>query len=147
MKRWQPICLVGFRLALGTVMIGAGGAKVFNLAGLARVVEAYNVLPPILVIPLAVVIPWLEILCGLGLLLGWWTRSSALLAVLLLTSFGIALGINVYRDTDIACGCFGLDSSRGSLEMALVQDGLLLAMALVVLFSRCVPFSLDERLQ
>ncbi len=147
MKRWQPVCLIGFRLVLGAVMIVAGGAKVFDLAGLARVVEAYNVLPPVLVIPLAVVMPWLETFCGIGLLLGWWTRSSALLAVLLLTSFGVALGINVYRGTDIACGCFGLNSSRGSLEAALVQDVLLLVMALVVLFSRYIPFSLDEHLQ
>jgi uncharacterized membrane protein YphA (DoxX/SURF4 family) len=127
-------------------MVWAGATKIFGAAHFVDTVAAYDILPRLLITPVAVILPWLELFVGLGLLLGLWTRSNALLAVLLLSTFGLALIINLYRDVDISCGCFGVDPSRGSLNTALAQDSLLLALALMVLLSRHTPFSLDEYL-
>ena len=138
--------LLGVRLVLGGVMVWAGGMKISEPERFAGIIAAYDLLPSVWVFPFAFVIPWVETLLGFSLVAGLWTRSSALLTALLLTAFGIALSINVYRGADISCGCFGVAASRGSLKAALAQDSLLLAGALILLFSHRIPFSLDERL-
>jgi hypothetical protein len=67
-----------------------------------------------------------------------------LVSLLLLLSFGLALGINIYRGADISSGCFGLAGTRDSLHIALLQDLFLLAVACILTFVRQNSFSLDR---
>jgi uncharacterized membrane protein YphA (DoxX/SURF4 family) len=138
-----PILLLLLRLLLGGTLLWAGLVKIPEPGLFAQTVRAYNVLPLPLVNPFAVVVPWMEVTAGLCLLLGFWTRSSALSALLLLLCFGVALGVNLYRGADLSCGCFGLDGTDGSLHAALVRDILLICVA-VFLLIRSVPFSLER---
>ena len=135
---------VVLRLVLGGVLVWAGLAKVSEPALFAITVRAYNVLPNAFINGFAVVVPWMEIVAGACLLAGFWTRSGALAALALLSSFGVAIAVNVYRGANLDCGCFGLDGTRGSLNAALVQDLLLIACSLVLLFVRKMPLSLDR---
>ena len=145
--RWArygvPVVL---RLVLGGVLVWAGLAKVSEPALFALTVRAYNLLPQAFINGFAVVVPWMEIAVGAFLLAGFWSRSGALAALALLSSFGIAIAVNVYRGADLDCGCFGLDGTRGSLEAALVQDLLLIGCSLILLFVRKMPVSLDRLL-
>ena len=141
MKIWGHMIVV-LRLLLGGVFLWAGWTKVIDPTGFVLIVGAYKVLPPTLVVPVAVTLPWLELITGICLVLGLWSRSSALIAVVLLAGFGVALGINIYRGADIFCGCFGIYDDRGSLKMALVQDGLLMAAAWVVLARTLTGFQI-----
>jgi hypothetical protein len=52
-------------------------------------------------------LPYLEIACGLTLLVGLWTRAAALLAIMLFASFATAIGINLARGKDLDCNCLG----------------------------------------
>ena len=137
---------VVLRLVLGGVLIWAGLAKVSEPALFAVTVRAYNLLPVAFINGFAVVVPWMEIAAGVCLLAGFWSRSAALAALALLSSFGVAIAINIYRGANLDCGCFGLDGTRGSLNAALVQDLLLIGCSLVLLFVRNMPLSLDRRL-
>jgi hypothetical protein len=51
--------------------------------------------------------PFIELLCGLGLLFGVLTRLSALGAALMSAAFFIAKGIVLAQGRSIECGCFG----------------------------------------
>ncbi len=135
---------VVLRLAVGGVLIWAGLAKVSEPALFALTVRAYNVLPLAFINGFAVVVPWMEIAAGACLLAGFWSRAAALAALALLSSFSVALVVNIFRGANLDCGCFGLDGTRGSLHGALVQDLLLIGCSLVVLFVRNMPLSLDR---
>ena len=135
---------VVLRLALGGVLMWAGLAKVSEPALFAMTVRAYNVLPNAFINGFAVVVPWTEIAAGVCLLAGFWSRSAALAALALLSSFGVALAVNIYRGANLDCGCFGLDGTRGSLNTALAQDLLLIVCSLLLLYVRSMPLSLDR---
>ena len=137
---------VVLRLVVGGVLIWAGLAKVSEPALFAVTVRAYNLLPVAFINGFAVVVPWMEIAAGVCLLAGFWSRSAALAALALLSSFCVAIALNIYRGANLDCGCFGLDGTRGSLNAALVQDLLLIGCSLVLLFVRNMPLSLDRRL-
>ncbi len=135
---------VVLRLVLGGVLMWAGLAKVSEPALFAMTVRAYNVLPNAFINGFAVVVPWMEIAAGACLLAGFWSRSGSLAALALLSSFGVAIAVNIFRGANLDCGCFGLDGTRGSLHAALVQDLLLIACSLILLFVRNMPLSLDR---
>lgn len=127
---------VVFRLLLGAIFVWAGLTKVQTPGFFAQTVGAYKILPHALVNPFAIVVPWIEMTAGLFLILGLWTRSSALVTLFLLLSFGVALGVNVYRGADLSCGCFGLGGGEAALRHAMVRDLLLIVIsAVLVLFT------------
>jgi uncharacterized membrane protein YphA (DoxX/SURF4 family) len=128
-----PILPLLLRLLLGGALLYAGLVKIPELDLFARTVRTYEVLPLPLVNPFAVVVPWMEVTTGLCLLLGFWTRSSALSALFLLLCFGAALGVNLHRGANLSCGCFRLDGADGSLHEALGRDALLICVAILVL--------------
>ncbi len=144
-----PPCLAsGLRLAIrlivGCTMLWAGLTKISEPLLFAQTVRAYEVLPLALINPFAIAIPWIEVVLGVCLVVGCWTRSGALVSLGLLTAFGVALGINVIRGVDLSCGCFALDGTGGSLQGALVRDLLLLAGAAILVATLSVPLSLDS---
>jgi uncharacterized membrane protein YphA (DoxX/SURF4 family) len=126
MTSFLPLLALCLRWIVGGVLLWAGMAKIPDPLPFVKVVEAYGILPTVLTRPFAVIVPWTEVVMGGCLLVGLWTQSSAFLALLLLVSFSFALGVNIYRGTDLSCGCFGLESSGHSLEIALLQDTFLM---------------------
>jgi hypothetical protein len=87
---------------------------------------------------LALLLPWLELFCGLALCLGRWIRAATLWISALLLSFSLALAINLARHHPVDCGCFGSAAPRSEPERlvdmrwALLRDvGLLLLAAQV----------------
>ena len=85
-----------------------------------------------------------ELTVGISVMFGLWTRSSALAALMLFLSFAVALGINIHRGAELSCGCFALDGTGGSLHQALLRDVLPISIAILFVFVRRVPFSLED---
>ena len=90
----------------------------------------------------ALVLPWLELLAGVALLLGLWTRSSAALVGLLLVVFIAAISFNLYRKNAIDCGCFDVTAVGRSVAERLsdmrwdiLRDLGVLALAAEVVFA------------
>ena len=131
------------RFILGGVFLWAGILKIPSLELFSYSVRAYNLLPEFLILPVAILLPWLECVIGLCLVLGFWTRPSALIAAGLLIGFAGALGTKIYQGVNISCGCFGFGTERGSLEWVLWQDLLLLSFVLVIFWIQKMPFSFD----
>jgi len=145
-RRGIPPALFLLRLALGVPLLWAGVVKAQDPLLFAQTVRAYEVLPLPLIHPFAVIVPWVEMAAGLCLVLGFWTRSAALLTLPLLLAFEAALGVNLYRGASFSCGCFALDGTGGSLHEAALRNVFLIAAALVLLSVRKVPLSLDRLL-
>ena len=124
------------RIILGALFLWAGLSKMPQPENFARTIDAFHLLPQILILPAAIVIPWVEFLAGLGLLSGFKTRLSACICLGLLCLFAIALGINIFRGiNDISCGCFG-SGPGDTLSTALIRNVVLIAACLLLLRTR-----------
>lgn len=82
-------------------------------------------------------VPWLELVAGLFLLAGLWTRAAATLILLMLGAFCAAIYSVMLREIEITdCGCFG--DLKGFCREAvgscnLIQNGVLASMGLIAL--------------
>ncbi|GLZ31557.1 hypothetical protein Lesp02_37450 [Lentzea sp. NBRC 105346] len=101
--------LFGTRLALGTMLLVAGAAKLGSTVDFAATVDRYRVLPAALVPLVATLVPLLEVGCGALLLLGVAPRVAAPLAAGLLVAFAVAMAVNLVRGERFDCGCGGTD--------------------------------------
>jgi len=126
---------LGIRILLGGVFIYSGCAKILDPAGFAQAIAAYQLVPTIWGNLMALFLPWLELVCGICLITGWIARTSALIVMVLLLIFMAAIGITLYRGLDIDCGCFGSSTgASGNMYIDLLRDGILMAMAAIVVF-------------
>ena len=88
--------IFALRLALGGLLIVAGVRKAHDgPAATATSIAGYRILPPSVVAPLGVALPYVEILLGGYLVAGLFTRVAAWVASL------------VVRKIPADCGCFG----------------------------------------
>jgi uncharacterized membrane protein YphA (DoxX/SURF4 family) len=126
------VALLGARLILATVFIGAGALKLRDPLAFANDVANYQ-LGPALAPLLAAALPALEIVVGLALLVlgAPWRRAAALCAAALMGMFTVAAGSAFARGLDVTCGCFG--SASGAVGwLTLVRDVALLGAAVLV---------------
>jgi putative oxidoreductase len=98
---------VRVQFVLAAVFVVAGVGKVGDPPGFAHEIHNYALLPGVAINAMALVLPWVEIVCGLALFLGVARRSSARILGVLLVVFVIALSINLARGKPVDCGCFG----------------------------------------
>jgi putative oxidoreductase len=119
------------RFLFGLVFIYAGATKIADPAGFATDIFQYQILPDTFIYPAALFLPWLEAVCGLCLWAGAFTRGAAAVLNTLLVVFMLALGLSIWRGTDVDCGCFGSGGSTGARE-ALIRAGITLARGIVV---------------
>ena len=120
---------------VGGVFIYAGAIKVLDPVQFANDIDNYKILPWTIGVGLAFYLPWLEIFCGLALILhrlylGGLSILTALIAVFL----GATIAAK-FRGLDITCGCFGHASQHWNFSVHLALDLLLLA-ALILLLLR-----------
>ena len=100
------------RLILGGIFIFASHDKILHPKAFAEVVYNYQILPEVLINVTAIFLPWLELLMGIFLIIGFWMPGTVIWSNILLVVYIGALGFNLARGLDINCGCFS--STRGS---------------------------------
>jgi hypothetical protein len=117
------------RLAVGAVLIYAGASKAAGPAEeFANILSAYDVIPRDFIMPVAALMPWIELVVGWALILGVQTRLAAAAAGIFFVSFLGALGSTVLRGIALPnCGCFG-ESLHLSPLQAFVMDACLFAL-------------------
>lgn len=121
-KRSLIFCL---RLIIGGLFLYAGLSKISQPYKFAAAIQAYQLLPQFFVGLAAVLIPWIEAVCGLALLLGCKSRSALLIFLILLISFIFIVGLTMSRGLEIDCGC-GLLANRQVGWLVLAEDFTLL---------------------
>ncbi len=123
--------LLGARWILGLVFVVAAIDKIAAPEIFAGSIEAYKILPVPVINLFALVIPWIELLCGLFLLAGVRLRASAFLVSALLVVFLFAIISAIVRNLNIDCGCFGAHATpvgwkKVAENVALLVLGLLI---------------------
>ena len=130
----NPSASVLFRWAVGLVFIYASMDKLLHPSAFAVAVYNYKILPGGLINPVAITLPWLELVCGILLMVGLFPRAAALILSFLLVVFFLALSISLYRGIDISCGCFTVSTTAEKINISYIaRDFLVLAMTLQIL--------------
>lgn len=99
--------IIAIRSAVGLVFLGAAAGKLRHLSILPGVVANYRLLPPVLVPPVAYLLPAVEVMVGAALLAGAGSPAAEICAVSLLLMFASAMSVNLLRGRrHVDCGCF-----------------------------------------
>ncbi len=127
--------ILAFRFLIGAVFIWSGIIKIIDPLLFAQDVANYRTFPQSLSFLVALILPWIEVLCGLLLVLGIWSRAAALMISGLLVAFLILIATTIIRGIDVTCGCFGALSHTVDYRLILL-DSVLLFLSLNILFYR-----------
>ena len=124
------------RLLLSGAFLLAALPKIQDPGAFAVAIDGFRVVSGQFTAWVALILPWLELVIGLGLLIPQIRRSSGILIALLLIVF-IGLHASAWiRGLDISCGCFGESEAEGApnyLWLILRNVGLLAACTCVLI--------------
>lgn len=135
------------RVVVGGIFILAGVSKLIEpIAEFIALGRSWDIIPDPLLTWYMTMLPWVELVFGIMLILGLFTRVSAAVIGLTILSFIIAITINMVRGRTLEdCGCFGSTLHFGdTFAQLLWRDLVLMAMALILTFTRQTWLSLDE---
>ena len=118
---------------VGGIFIYAGVIKAVDPLRLAIDIDNYKMLPWAIGVRLAFYLPWLELVCGLALILRFFYRGGLFILTALTVIFIAASIIAKVRGLDITCGCFGHASKNWNFTTHLGLDFAIL-IALVALW-------------
>ncbi|CAN5732342.1 hypothetical protein BH20VER1_BH20VER1_12550 [soil metagenome] len=118
---------------IGLVFIYAGALKVWDPVTFATDIENFRILPYTLSVRLAFYLPWLEILCGVALIVGRLRTGAIGILTGLMVIFIVATVAAQIRGLDLNCGCFGKATAHLSFAGHMVIDGALLLALLALL--------------
>ena len=134
------------RIFLGTVFAYAGFSKLMepyeNFRG---ALAEYRVIPYGVVGAVAAILPWLELIFGVFLILGYAVRLSALVSTFLAGGFLVVLGASqlFYGSIPASCGCFGEQGIHLTVSQVMSLDFLDFLIGLKLVSTRQHAFSLD----
>jgi putative oxidoreductase len=127
-----------FRMVLAATFLVSSFGKFVDIERYSvAMVYNFNILPGPLAIAFGWALPFIELLCALGLLFGILTRLSSLGLGLLGISFLITKAVFLLQGIDIECGCFGaIGSTMASWSIYLDPA--------ISLFSLCILLSSQD---
>ena len=102
----HPWLTIRVQIALGLFFVIASLPKLGDPPSFAHMVYNYRIVAGALINLMALTMPWIELLCGLALILGIWTAAARSIVAAMLLVFITAISINLARGNAIDCGCF-----------------------------------------
>jgi putative oxidoreductase len=141
------IAVLVLRVAIGLVFVLAGASKIGHAPEFAAQIAGFRLLPQAVIAPLALGLPFLEVLLGGYLVVGLFTRASAWTAALLLALFDGAIASAVVRGMSVSCGCFGPGDKTVTTWAEVARDAVLVVIAVVVALRAPGTLALDRRME
>lgn len=128
------------RATVGAALIHAAIHPLGNRQTLVLILNAYRVLPGRLLLPVAIILPYVEIAVGVLLILGLFTRPVAIWASTLIGLFVTGLIEASLRGLQISCGCDLKGDPRSLISLAdiLIATALFALAVLIALRPRGV---------
>jgi len=117
----NPWLTIRIQIALGIIFVVAALPKIVDPPSFAHMIYNYHLLPGALINFMALVMPWIELLCGLALILGIWQGTARSIIGALLITFVLAIAINLARGNAIDCGCFDVSAANKTREERLAD--------------------------
>lgn len=103
------------RISLGIIFVSAGFTKLFNPKAFARSISEYDLIPESLLPIVAIGLPALETLAGVGLIFN--IAGSLTMIFSMLIMFVIILWYGILNDLNIDCGCFSQEELKGQASL------------------------------
>ncbi|MBC8377327.1 MAG: DoxX family membrane protein [FCB group bacterium] len=128
------------QIGLGLLFIYASLDKIWNPGLFAKSIANYRLLPLPLLHISAIILPWLELVCGVALVINRYQRAAYILIGSLLLVFILAITSAMARGLDFNCGCFSMNSEESNVGLLkiLQNTGLFLSCALMEYRTRVV---------
>ncbi len=126
------------RIALGGVFVYSGFVKLIDPKSFAKVISQYDLIPEILLAPVAIGLPLFEFLAGVGLIFNMRGSLSAIFGMLIM--FIVVLWYGILKDLSIDCGCFTPEeiADHNSLKRAFYRDVFMVGIVLFMYLHRFV---------
>jgi uncharacterized membrane protein YphA (DoxX/SURF4 family) len=126
------------RILLGAVFLGSGISKLMAPQNFSLIIESYGLISNFWILPTAIILAFLEVAAGLGLMLD--IQGSLAVITALLGVFIAILSYGIWMGLDVDCGCFGPESREANafhrLQPALVRDIIMVLGVLYLYFWR-----------
>jgi uncharacterized membrane protein YphA (DoxX/SURF4 family) len=107
MDALRPWLSLLVRVFIGGYFVVAAVPKIIEPLAFATSIMHYGLIPSWSVNAVALMLAWLELLAGVGLIMGIRTRVQSLLCGGMLLIFTLAVAYAVVLGLKIDCGCFG----------------------------------------
>jgi uncharacterized membrane protein YphA (DoxX/SURF4 family) len=97
---------LALRVYMAWIFLQAGLGKIPDPALFAENVADYRIIPHFAVNLVALVLPWMELICAFFLFFGLRTKATATILSGLLVMFTFFVIVNIFRGVSMNCGCF-----------------------------------------
>lgn len=140
----NPIVCLVLRLYIGGVFVFASVHKIAHPGSFALDVATYAILPLFFINPMAIILPWVEIIVGVLTIAGIWVKTCAALISAMMVMFIIALSFALANGMDVSCGCFASSRTGDSISGAtLVRDLGWLLISIYIFFADNTPIGIE----
>ncbi len=140
---WTDLGGVLARLVVGGGFVVLGWSKVLDPVDFLKLIRQYEVVQmPVLLNGAAVVLPWLELCCGLFLITGIAVRGTALLSLAMLIPFTILVlgrALQIHAAGELPFCAIRFDCGCGAGEVVichkLAENGILILLSALLAYS------------
>jgi uncharacterized membrane protein YphA (DoxX/SURF4 family) len=131
------------RFILGAVFAVAAWHKFPAPQALADAIIGFQMVPESMALIVAIILIWHELVCGVFMLLGLWTRATTIVISGMLAVFQVGLISVVVRGIEVDCGCFGSFSEMEVGWFTITRNFILLTFCLLLLYFGSWKYSID----
>ena len=135
MNRMNPYLILSISCLLGLVFIYASYDKILDPEKFARDIANYHIIPFGLENSIAIILPWLELLIGMGIILGIFLDGSVVLSGSFLILFIFMIFQAMMRGFNIECGC-GLKEGEMVGWSKILENIVFLGASYIIFYSR-----------
>ena len=135
MNKINPYLILLIRCLLGLVFVYASYDKILDPGKFARDIANYHIVPFGLENSIAIILPWLELLIGAGIILGIFLDGSVVLSGSFLILFIFMIFQAMMRGFNIECGC-GLKEGEMVGWSKILENIVFLCASYIVFYSR-----------
>ncbi|MCB9847695.1 MAG: DoxX family membrane protein [Phycisphaeraceae bacterium] len=133
------------RYALGALFIFSGAVKLQDPQAFAFAIKGFKIITnEALMTQATFAVPWTEVLIGVLLVLGLFTRAAAGALLIMLAGFTAAVVSVLARDIDTECGCFGRFLGSKIDQSTIIRNAMLLIFTFAVFYNRGGWLTLDS---
>jgi len=130
LKRKEVILLL--RLVVGATFVYAAYDKVLHPFAFAIAVRGYQIVPVGVSNLFAIALAWAELVAGVLLIVGLFTRQAAGAIFLLLGMFVVALLVVTVKGMVIDCGCFNSEGGSQTGPILIIRNVLMMAACVLI---------------
>ena len=105
MNKFHPWLIIFLRILLGIIFIYASYDKILDPGKFARDITNYHIIPMGFENLIALIIPWLELFIGIGLIAGLMVDGASIISGGLMVIFILFILQATLRGFNIECGC------------------------------------------